>query len=95
MSMSDNPTRGPAKPGPYITAGLLLAIGIVMPLLVPMYAHRSPELWGLPFFYWYQLLWVPMESLLVWITYLIVRREDRRRRAAVRGDRTDATEAEK
>jgi len=74
---------------------LLLAIGIVMPLLVPMYAHRSPELWGLPFFYWYQLLWVPMESLLVWITYLIVRREDRRRRAAVRGDRTDATEAEK
>lgn len=33
----------------------LLAIPIVMPLLVPLYNRMEPRLFGLPFFYWYQL----------------------------------------
>jgi hypothetical protein len=84
MTSHDAPTRGPAKPGPYIFAGILIAIAIVMPLLVPMYARWDPALWGIPFFYWYQMLWVFIASGLLALSYLVMRKEDRRRRAEVR-----------
>ena len=93
MSRSDTPTRGPARPGPYIIAGVLLAAGIVLPLLVPMYAKKGPELFGFPFFYWYQILWVFIEAALLWITYAIVTREDNRRRAAVRTGSAEGSNA--
>ena len=32
-----------------------------------------PELGHFPFFYWYQLIWVPMTGLLCWICYLLLR----------------------
>jgi Protein of unknown function (DUF3311) len=41
-----------------VSAGILIAIPVVALLLVPTYASRGPELWGFPFFYWYQLLWI-------------------------------------
>ena len=66
-------------------AGILIAIAIIMPLIVPLYAFAEPSLWGMPFFYWYQLLWVFIASGLLGIAYLIMRKEDRRRREAVRG----------
>ena len=84
LSGRDTPTRGPAKPGPYLVAGILIAIAIVMPLIVPLYAFAEPSLWGIPFFYWYQLLWVFIASGLLGIAYLIMRKEDRRRRDVVR-----------
>ena len=33
----------------------LLAVPTVAPLLTPLYNRIDPVLWGLPFFYWYQL----------------------------------------
>jgi hypothetical protein len=69
---------------PYAVAGILLAIAIIVPLLVPLYARIDPQLFGLPFFYWYQILTVFIEAFILWMTYLIVIREDNRRRAAVR-----------
>lgn len=84
MSEPDIPTRGPARPGPYVIAGVLIAAAIVFPLLVPIYAKAEPALWGMPFFYWYQLLWVFIASGLLAVAYVIVMREDRRRRAAVK-----------
>jgi hypothetical protein len=80
MSTSETPTRGPARPGPYVVSGILLAIGIVMPLIVPLYAREDPKLFEIPFFYWYQMLWVFIDAFLLWIVYGIVTREDRRRR---------------
>ena len=85
LSTPDTPTRGPARPGPYIVSGILLVFAIAMPLIVPMYARQDPELFGIPFFYWYQMLWVFIDAFLLWIVYMIVTREDNRRRAAVRG----------
>ena len=85
MSRSETPTRGPARTGPYAVSGVLLGIGIFVPLIVPMYARTDPSLFGLPFFYWYQMLWVFIDSFLLWIVYGIVTREDKRRRAVVRG----------
>ncbi len=56
-----------------------------MPLIVPLYARMDPRLFGMPFFYWYQMLWVFIDAFLLWIVYLIVTREDQRRRDVVRG----------
>ncbi len=77
---ADIPTRGPARPAPYVASGILLAVAIVVPLLVPTYAQADPPLGGLPFFYWYQMLWVPIDAALIGICYLLLTREDRRRR---------------
>ncbi|MCU1551128.1 MAG: hypothetical protein JWR36_1688 [Glaciihabitans sp.] len=86
MSTPEFPTRGAARPGPYVISGILLVIAIVLPLLVPIYARQSPDFFGIPFFYWYQMLWVLIDAGLLWICYTIITREDRRRRDAVRGD---------
>jgi hypothetical protein len=34
----------------------LLIIPIVAPLLSPLTNRDLPELWGIPFFYWYQMI---------------------------------------
>ena len=65
----------------YWISGVLLAIAIVVPLMVSTYAKDAPRLWGFPFFYWYQLLWVFISAALVSICYRLVSREERRRRA--------------
>jgi hypothetical protein len=85
VSDPDIPTRAPARPVPYLIAGILIALAIIMPLIVPLYAFAEPTLWGMPFFYWYQLLWVFIAAGLLGVAYLIMRKEDRRRRDAVRG----------
>jgi len=36
-------------------------------LWVPFYNFLEPTLFGFPFFYWYQLAWVPISSLLIWL----------------------------
>jgi hypothetical protein len=43
-------------------------------LIVPIYARSAPKLGSFPFFYWYQLLWVPVVALLTTICYLITTR---------------------
>ena len=52
---------------------LLLVLPYVGLLWVPIYATDEPELWGFPFFYWYQFGWVPVTALLIWIVYRKVR----------------------
>jgi hypothetical protein len=84
MSSPDVPTRGPARPGPYIITGILLVIAVVVPLLVPTYSFAEPRLAGMPFFYWYQMMWIPITSGLVGISYWLVSKEDRRRHESVR-----------
>ncbi|MGO4807917.1 DUF3311 domain-containing protein [Arthrobacter sp. 2MCAF15] len=91
MSIPDVPTRGPARPSPYIITGILLAIAIVVPLLVPTYSFDEPRLAGMPFFYWYQMMWIPITSALVGVSYRLISKEDRRRRESVQG-RSDTEE---
>jgi uncharacterized membrane protein YgcG len=69
---------------PYAVAGVLLAAAIVLPLIPQMYSFDRPRLGGMPFFYWYQLLWVPISAALSGIAYWLVTSEDRRRREAAR-----------
>lgn len=47
----------------------LLALPFIGLLWVPFYNQETPMLFGFPFFYWYQFLWVPITSLLIWIVF--------------------------
>ena len=77
-------TRGPARRGRYVIAGVLLSVAILLPLMPQTYSFNAPALGGMPFFYWYQLLWVPLSAALSGVAYWLVNTEDRRRRAAAR-----------
>lgn len=48
---------------------LLLLLPFLGLLLVPIYNRAEPALFGFPFFYWYQLAWVPLTSLLIYFVY--------------------------
>ena len=62
--------------------GILLLIPIVMPLLVNMYAKESPELFGVPFFFWYQFMWIPLAAGLSYTAFRVVSRQEARDREA-------------
>jgi hypothetical protein len=48
---------------------VLLLLPFVGLLWVPFYNFAEPSLFGFPFFYWYQLAWVPITALLIWLVY--------------------------
>ena len=48
---------------------LLLLVPFVALLWVPFYNSSEPHLLGFPFFYWYQFLWVPLTSLIIYVVY--------------------------
>jgi hypothetical protein len=54
-----------------IAAGVLLLIPIVALMWVPSYTRTDPELFGFPFFFWYQFLWVFLCSAMTWSAYLL------------------------
>jgi len=54
----------------------LLLLPYIGLLWVPFYNFRDPLLFGIPFFYWYQLAWVPVSALLTWIAYRTYSHED-------------------
>jgi hypothetical protein len=60
--------------------GILLLIPIVMPLMVNLYAREDPELFGFPFFFWYQFMWIPLAAGLTYIAYRITTRQEQRDR---------------
>ncbi|MBS0446440.1 MAG: DUF3311 domain-containing protein [Proteobacteria bacterium] len=47
----------------------LLALPFLGLLWIPFYNQELPTLFGFPFFYWYQFLWVPITSWLIWLVY--------------------------
>ena len=51
----------------------LLAVPFVATLVPPFYARRAPELFGFPFFYWYQIVWIVISALIVWGVYSATR----------------------
>jgi hypothetical protein len=48
---------------------ILLAIPYIAMLWVPFYNRVEPRLAGIPFFYWYQLLWILLGSLLLFVVW--------------------------
>jgi hypothetical protein len=70
MAESNPPGRSPAR---WTIAVVLLLIALASTLVVPIYARSTPKLGAFPFFYWYQLILVPVIAILCGIAYLLVR----------------------
>ena len=49
---------------------ILPAIGLLFPAV---YARQTPELFGFPFFYWYQLAWVYLTAGIPAVVYFLVK----------------------
>jgi hypothetical protein len=49
---------------------LLFVVQFVAMLWPPFYNKAEPYLMGVPFFYWYQMLWVIISAVLTAIVYL-------------------------
>ena len=52
---------------------LLLLIPFVATLWVPFYASAEPAIAGVPYFYWYQFLWVPISAIITAVVYFATR----------------------
>jgi Protein of unknown function (DUF3311) len=76
MGQSARPGKSPVLRG---TVTILLLIAIGGALCVPAYARYLPELGAFPFFYWFQLIWVPVVAMLCALCYLLMRTSSPRR----------------
>jgi hypothetical protein len=56
---------------------LLFVIQFVIVLWPPFYNFAEPAWMGVPFFYWYQLLWVIIGAVLTAIVYFATEKTDR------------------
>ena len=56
---------------------LLLLVPFVALLWVPFYNRVEPSLLGIPFFYWFQMLWTLLGAVCTWPVY---RHEERGRK---------------
>ncbi|MFH8723901.1 DUF3311 domain-containing protein [Streptomyces termitum] len=65
---------------------LCLFAPFVAVLWVGSYAKTEPLLAGIPFFYWYQMLWVLVSTALTAVAYKLWQRDQRARRAAQGGE---------
>ena len=58
-----------------VVVTVLLLAGILLPLLVSTYDQIEPRLFGFPFFYWYQLVWVFLAAAICGLAYFLLKRE--------------------
>lgn len=84
-----------AKPLAWTLVGILLAAPWVATLWTATYNSATPKLGGFPFFYWYQLMWIPLSVLTTGGAYLLVRwlRQSPKAEQTMRADGTDDTKA--
>lgn len=69
-----------------VVVGLCLIAPFVAMLWVGSYAKIDPTFIGIPFFYWYQMLWVFISSALTLLAYKLWQYDQRTRRAARGGE---------
>jgi hypothetical protein len=69
------PQPAPSGKSPAIRSVVmvLLTVAIIGTLWVPIYARSLPMLGSFPFFYWYQIIWVPISAVLCFICYLLLK----------------------
>lgn len=67
--MDDKPVR--RSPRRY--AYLLLALPFAGTLAPGLYAHAEPAIGGVPFFYWYQFVWIALTAVVSGAVYALTR----------------------
>lgn len=84
--MSDAPeVKRPAVTPVRVVIALCLVAPFVAMLWVSSYAKVDPAFIGIPFFYWYQMLWVLISTALTMIAYQLWQRDQRARSLAKGG----------
>ncbi|MEU3344034.1 DUF3311 domain-containing protein [Streptomyces sp. NPDC006700] len=76
MSNAPQATRAVVTPL-RVAIALCLAAPFVALLRVGSYARKDPALAGVPFFYWYQMLWVLVSAVLTMTAYRLWQRDRR------------------
>src|SRR5579875_461687 len=71
MAQPHQRTRSPLSAA---IATVLLHISVVGAFWVPFYNRPTPKLGDFPFFYWYQLIWMPVTMVLCYLAFLLIRR---------------------
>ncbi|MFJ3416251.1 MULTISPECIES: DUF3311 domain-containing protein [unclassified Streptomyces] len=87
--MSDVPEVPPEAGLPVVTpARVVIAVCLVAPfvalLWVGSYTKVDPTFIGVPFFYWYQMLWVLISTVLTMTAYKLWQRDQRTRQGGNR-----------
>jgi hypothetical protein len=88
--VTDTPSTPPARTssrGHWIAICLVLAPAVVLPLLVPLYDSADPELLGFPFYFWAQMVMIPVAVVLTVIAYYLAKEAERRDREVRKGRR--------
>ncbi|MCQ4208421.1 MULTISPECIES: DUF3311 domain-containing protein [Streptomyces] len=81
--MSDAPeVKQPVITPVRVIIALCLVAPFVAMLWVSSYAKVDPDFIGIPFFYWYQMLWVLISTALTMIAYKLWQRDQRGRKSA-------------
>jgi membrane protein implicated in regulation of membrane protease activity len=59
----------PINRKPNVLWMVLLLAPFVGVLWVPFFNRVTPEIWGIPFFFWYQFLWVVISAVVTALVY--------------------------
>ncbi|WP_088318809.1 DUF3311 domain-containing protein [Kineosporia sp. R_H_3] len=60
-----------------LRTGWLLLLPLLLVVYPPLYNRTDPDLFGIPFFYWYQLAVIPVSVVCTTVVYLTGRRTRR------------------
>lgn len=82
MSSEVPPSNVPVVTPERVLAGISLAVPVVALLWVSSYTKLTPVLGGMPFFYWYQIAWIPFSALFTGAAYLLLNRDAKHRKAS-------------
>ena len=86
--MTDSRPSPPAQTssrGLWTLICVLLAPAVVVPLLVGLYDRTDPEVFGFPFYFWAQMMMIPLAVVLTVIAYYLAKVAERRDRDNRRG----------
>lgn len=86
------PRRFSDAPVAYVASAVLLGSAFVALLWVPSYAHLTPTLGGIPFFYWYSVLWLVINACCQAVAYQLLVAGPRRRRERAKSGTSDTSQ---
>ena len=49
----------------------LLVVPFIVMLWAPSYNFSNPRLGGIPFFYWYQFVWIAGTAVIIWMVAVL------------------------
>ncbi|MCL5665555.1 MAG: DUF3311 domain-containing protein [Candidatus Thermoplasmatota archaeon] len=71
---TDSGQRNQGRTASYVAAAILLIIPFFAYVLLFTYDRVQPELLGVPFFYWYQTIWLLISAILFSIAAILIGR---------------------